>query len=97
MMAELFCLIGEVIRIDADAVATDQARLEVKEIPLGALGFEHVVTLAIDAYRSCVDFTDTLQHASSRDYEGFLTFDDRGFARPAGRLKLKPVVMLPAR
>ena len=41
MMAELFCLIREVIRIDADAVTTDQARLKVKEIPLGACRFEH--------------------------------------------------------
>ena len=39
MVAELFCLIREVIRIDADA--TDQARLKVKEIPLGACRFEY--------------------------------------------------------
>ena len=41
MVAELFCLIREVIRIDADAVATDQARLEIQEIPLGACRFEY--------------------------------------------------------
>ena len=41
MMAELFCLIGEVIRIDADAVAAHQARLKVKEIPFGACRFDY--------------------------------------------------------
>ena len=41
MVAELFCLIGEVIRIDADAVAAHQARFELQKIPLGACGFEY--------------------------------------------------------
>ena len=58
---------------------------------------ESVVTLATDAYRAGLDFADALHHASAHGCERFLTFDERGFARPAGRLKLRPIVMLPAR
>ena len=58
---------------------------------------ESVVTLAIDAYLAGLDFTDALHHASTHGCERFLTFDDRGFARPIGRLKLRPIVMVPAR
>ena len=58
---------------------------------------ESVVTLAIDAYRAALDFADALHHASAHGCERFLAFDDRGFAPPDGRLKLKPAVMLPAR
>ena len=35
------CLLDQVIRIDADAVAADQAGSERQEVPLGARGFEH--------------------------------------------------------
>ena len=82
----------------------DQARIDILRVldhlmalPMVRVEDERVVTLAIDAYRSGLDFADALHHASSHGCERFLTFDDRGIARPAGRLKLKPVVMLPAR
>ena len=66
-------------------------------LPMIRIEDESVVTLAIDAYRSGLDFADALHHASAHRCERFLTFDDRGFARPAGRLKLRPSVMLPER
>ncbi len=82
----------------------DQARNDILRVfdhlmalPMVRVEDESVVTLAIDAYRAGLDFADALHHASAHGCERFLTFDDRGFARPAGRLKLRPVVMLPAR
>ena len=82
----------------------DQARIDIlcvfdhlMALPMVRAEDESVVTLAIDAYRAGLDFADALHHAYAHACERFLTFDDRGFARPAGRLKLKLVVMLPAR
>ena len=82
----------------------DQARNDILRVfdhlmalPMVRVEDESVVTLAIDAYRAGLDFADALHHASAHGCERFLTFDDRGFARPAGRQKLRPVVMLPAR
>ena len=42
VVADFLGLVGDVERIDADAVAADQARLEGQEVPLGAGGLEHV-------------------------------------------------------
>ena len=82
----------------------DQARNDILRVfdhlmalPMVRVEDESVVTLAIDAYRAGLDFADALDHASAHGCERFLTFDDRGFARRAGRQKLRPVVMLPAR
>ena len=82
----------------------DQARNDILRVfdhlmalPMVRVEDENVVTLALDAYRSGLDFADALHHASAHECERFLTSDDRGFAPPAGRLKLKPVVMLLAR
>ena len=41
-IAEALRAVAEIIRIDADAVAADQARAEGEEIPLGPGGLEHV-------------------------------------------------------
>ena len=35
-------LVGEVVGVDADAVATDQARAEGQEVPFAAGGFQHL-------------------------------------------------------
>ena len=54
-------LVGEVEQVDADAVAADQARPEVEEVPLGARGVEHVVrrqTEALADHRHLVDERD---------------------------------------
>ena len=52
------------------------------------------VAAAITSYRAGLDFADALHLASSAQCERLLTFDDRGFARPAKRMKLKPDVAL---
>jgi hypothetical protein len=39
--------VGQVVRVDADAVAADQARAERQEVPLGAGGFEHVASVSM--------------------------------------------------
>lgn len=82
----------------------DQARNDILRVfdhlmalPMVRVEDESVVTLAIDAYRAGLDFADALHHASAHGCERFLTFDDRGFARPAARNKLKPAVVLPER
>jgi hypothetical protein len=42
VVADFLRLVGQVVGIDADAVATDEAGAEGQEVPLGAGGFEHV-------------------------------------------------------
>ncbi len=65
------------------------------------LGMAHVtverweaVSDAVARHRQGLDFADALHWACSRDCQTFLTFDDRGFARRAKRLGLKPAVTL---
>jgi predicted nucleic-acid-binding protein len=67
------------------------------------LGMPHVTvertqTLhqALAQHRSGLDFADALHWASSVACEQLVSFDDRGFARRACRLALKPEVVLPA-
>ena len=43
MVAEVLGAVGEIERIHADAMAADETRLEVEEVPLGGAGGEHVV------------------------------------------------------
>ena len=49
MIAGLLRAVRQVIGIDADAVAADQARIERQEIPFGAGGGEHIA--GVDAER----------------------------------------------
>lgn len=65
------------------------------------LGMPHVtverwqaVKDAVDLHRRGLDFADALHWASSAGCEHLVTFDDRGFARRARRLGLKPEVTL---
>jgi len=65
MIAQLFRAGGQIVRIDANAVTADQARLERQEVPLGAGGFQHFLradtqTVANDrqfVHQSDVDVT----------------------------------------
>lgn len=52
------------------------------------------VEAALRYCRRGIDFADALHLAASRDCRELLTFDDRGFARRAARLSLKPAVKL---
>jgi predicted nucleic-acid-binding protein len=52
-----------------------------------------------DALRHCrrgVDFADALHLAASQACSELLTFDDRGYARRAAKLGLKPPVKVPS-
>lgn len=53
------------------------------------------VQLALGYYRDGLDFADALHVARSQKCEGFYTFDDKKFARRAGKLGVVPEVMLP--
>ncbi len=50
------------------------------------------VEAALSYCRNGIDFADALHLAAGRSCNELLTFDDRGFARRARRLRLKPAV-----
>jgi predicted nucleic-acid-binding protein len=52
------------------------------------------VEAALDSCRQGIDFADALHHAASHACTEILTFDDRGYARKAAKIGLKPVVKL---
>ncbi len=51
---------------------------------------------ALRQYAAGIDFADAMHHAASHACSEMLTFDDRGYARKARRLGLKPAVRVPA-
>ena len=55
------------------------------------------VEAALSHCRKGIDFADALHLAASKACSGLLTFDDRGFARRARTLRLKPPVQMPTR
>lgn len=56
---------------------------------------EEQVEAALRDCRRGIDFADALHLAASGTCTEFLTFDDRGYARRAAKLGLKPPVRLP--
>jgi predicted nucleic-acid-binding protein len=63
-------------------------------LSLGTVEIEDRIAVerALDHYISGLDFADALHHASYAECESMATFDDRKFARRAGRLGLTPTV-----
>jgi predicted nucleic-acid-binding protein len=55
------------------------------------------VEAALSHCRKGIDFADALHLAASKGCSELLTFDDRGFARRARKLRLKPPVQMPTR
>jgi predicted nucleic-acid-binding protein len=55
------------------------------------------IEAALDHCRSGTDFADALHLAASKSCRELLTFDDRGYARRARKLRLKPPVRVPSR
>ena len=55
------------------------------------------IEVALDYCRKGIDFADALHLAASKSCSALLTFDDRGYARRAGNLRLKPPVRVPTR
>lgn len=53
------------------------------------------VEAALAGHRGGLDFADALHHASYRTCEAMASFDDRKFARRAGKLGLVPAVTVP--
>ena len=53
------------------------------------------IETALDHCRSGIDFADALHLAASQACSELLTFDDRGYARRARKLRLKPPVRVP--
>lgn len=71
---------------------------------------EHLITLpgvtvedrdeieaALSHCRNGIDFADALHLSASKACSELLTFDDRGYARRARKLRLKPPVRVPTR
>jgi len=55
------------------------------------------IEAALSHCRSGIDFADALHLAASKSCSELLTFDDRGYARRAKKLRLKPPVRVPNR
>jgi len=55
------------------------------------------IETALSHCRNGVDFADALHLAASSACSELLTFDDRGYARRAKKLRLKPAVLVPTR
>lgn len=84
------------------ASAYDMPRAKVLKViahlngsPAFAVESSAEVHRALQAATRGLDFADALHWALSHGCEGVVTFDDRGFARKAKKLGLKPVVALP--
>ena len=55
------------------------------------------IEAALNHCRNGIDFADALHLAASKACTELLTFDDRGYARRARNLRLKPPVHVPTR
>ena len=55
------------------------------------------IEAALSHCRNGIDFADALHLAASSACSELLTFDDRGYARRAKKLRLKPAVLVPTR
>jgi predicted nucleic-acid-binding protein len=73
---------------------------QVRQVINHLLSMEHIevedkvaVQSATTALSQGFDFADALHHASYRTCASVATFDDKGFARRAKRVGLKPMVM----
>ena len=55
------------------------------------------IEAALSHCRNGIDFADALHLAASSACSELLTFDDRGYARQAKKLRLKPAVLVPTR
>ena len=55
------------------------------------------IEAAVGYCRKGIDFADALHLAASKACSELLTFDDRGYARRAKKLRLKPPVLVPTR
>lgn len=64
-------------------------------LPHAEIEDRDALTTAVELMAAGFDCADALHHASSRQCDRLLTFDDRGFARRAERYALQPRVRVP--
>ena len=88
VITELLRLVGQVIRIDADAMPADESRAKRQEVPLRAGGLEHFLGIDADAledHRELVDQCDV--DVALRVLDDFCGFGNLDARRPvrAGR------------
>ena len=88
VVADLLRLVRQVVGIDADAVAADQARAERQEVPLGAGGDQHffgVDAEAVEDQRQLVDQRDVhVALGVLDDLGGLGHLEARGLVRAGG-------------
>jgi predicted nucleic-acid-binding protein len=65
-------------------------------LPHVTLDSAPVVLAAVQDHSDGLDFADALHLRASHACEAIVSFDDRKFARRAGKLKLQPPVRVPA-
>ena len=65
-------------------------------LPHVTLESSATILTALEAHVGGLDFADALHLGCSSSCEAIVSFDDRGFARRAARLKLRPPVKVPA-
>jgi hypothetical protein len=87
VVADFLGLVGQIIGIDADAMAADQARPERQEIPLGAGGEQYFFGIdaqALEQQRQFVDQGDIDVALGVFDHLGGFRHADAGGAVSAG-------------
>ena len=75
----------------------DQPESKVIALPGITVEDRDEIEAALSHCRNGIDFADALHLAASRACSELLTFDDRGYARRAKKLRLKPAVSIPTR
>jgi predicted nucleic-acid-binding protein len=86
-----------VLRGAYDVAASDMQAVFLHLLSLSHVEFEDRVAVqsAVSGLASGFDFADALHHASYRTCSAVATFDDKGFARRAKKVGLKPLVFTP--
>jgi hypothetical protein len=88
VVADLLGLVGQVVRVHADAVAAHQAGAERQEVPLGAGGLQHLLGVdaeAVEDQRQLVDQRDVhVALGVLDDLGGLRHADARGLVRAGG-------------
>lgn len=94
VMLELEWVLRSVAEQPAGKVADCLAHL--LDLPGVAIEDHDEVESALRHHRRGIDFADALHLAASQACSELLTFDDRGYARRAAKLGLKPPVRIPS-
>jgi len=94
VVLEMYWVLESAYEMPADRIASVLQHL--LDSPAFELESPRAVLRALEATAGGLEFPDALHWALAHDCEGLATFDDRGFARKARRMKLVPPVIIPA-